>query len=87
MSAGPSHRIRFQAKEVPQEDRLALEHVEPVAAEGAALRDQHPLGAALGISTSRLKLYEALRTDLAKVVQLFWHRLQAGTRANSRSLD
>ena len=37
----------LQVHQVPEEHRLALEQIEAVAAEAAALRDDHPFGAAL----------------------------------------
>src|SRR5215470_15087803 len=41
----PAHA--FQVDEVPQKHRLALEHIEPVTAEAAALGHDHAFGAAL----------------------------------------
>ena len=38
----------LQIEEVPDEDRLAFQHVEAVAAEPTAVGTQHALGAALG---------------------------------------
>ena len=45
LGAFPLHAL--QVDEVPDEDRLALEQVEAVAGEAAALGDEHALAAAL----------------------------------------
>ena len=46
-ASGPSQRVALQIDEVVQEHGLALQHIEPVAAEPAALGHDHAFGAAL----------------------------------------
>ena len=51
-ASGPFPSMRLQVDQVPQEHRLALQQVEAVAAEPAALGHDHALGAACGTSMS-----------------------------------
>ena len=47
-ASGPSHLMRFEVDQVPEEHRLALEQVEAVAGEAPARGQDHALGAAFG---------------------------------------